>query len=333
VKALSFLALLAFTLLTAGCETASYYAQAVGGQMSLLYNARSIDNWLADPATPPELRVRLQAAQRIRDFASQDLGLPDNGSYHSYTDLGRPYVVWNVYAAGEFSVEPKSQCFVVAGCVAYRGFFKEEEAKRHAETLRAEGYDVYVACVAAYSTLGWFDDPLLSTFITYTDAQLARLLFHELAHQLVYAKNDTTFNESFAVVVEEEGVRRWLNAEGRGAELEKFKGLQSRRREFATRIKQARERLASIYGMNLTREQKLEQKKAEFERLRADYGNIIPAEPNNGFLVSIALYTELVPALERELAGAKGDLHEFYKRAGKLAALKKDERQAALAQR
>jgi predicted aminopeptidase len=330
VRGVSIAALVVASFLLGGCETASYYAQAVGGQMSLLYHARSIDNWLADPATPPELRARLQSAQRIRDFASSDLGLPNNGSYHAYADLGRPYVVWNVYAAGELSVEAKSQCFPVAGCVSYRGFFHEEDARHYAERIRAEGYDVYVAGVAAYSTLGWFDDPLLSTFIQYPDTQLARLLFHELAHQLIYTKDDTMFNESFAVVVEEEGVRRWLNAEGRGAELEKFRALQVRRREFATRVKQARERLQAIYGASLTREQKLEQKKSEFDRLRADYGNFIPAEPNNGFLVSIALYTELVPALERELAASNGDIGEFYKRAGKLARLSKDERQAAL---
>ena len=326
-------AALVLTALLAGCETTSYYAQAIGGQMSLLYHARPIDSWLADPATPPELRARLQSAQRIRAFASRDLGLPDNGSYTSYVDLGRPYVVWNVYAAGEFSVDPKSQCFPIAGCVSYRGFFKEEDARRHAEELRAQGYDVFVAGVAAYSTLGWFDDPLLSTSIEYSDTQLARLLFHELAHQLVYAKGDTTFNESFAVTVEEEGVRRWLNAEGRGAELEKFRALQVRRREFAARIKDARERLRTIYASSLTREQMLEQKKAEFDRLRAAYGKVIPADANNGFLVSIALYTELVPALQRELAASKGDLQEFYKRAGQLARMSKDERQAALASR
>ena len=326
-------ALVLAALLLSGCETASYYAQAVGGQMSLLYHARPIDSWLADKSTPAELRTRLQTAQRIRDFASRELGLPDNGSYHSYADLGRPYVVWNVYAAAEFSVEAKSQCFPIAGCVSYRGFFGEEDAKRHAEEMRRQGFDVYVAGVAAYSTLGWFDDPLLSTFIQYSDTQLARLLFHELAHQLIYAKGDTGFNESFAVTVEEEGVRRWLDAEGRGAELEKFRALQSRRREFAARVKETRERLRTIYASGLPREQMLEQKKAEFERLRADYGAIIPAEANNGFLVSIALYTELVPALQRELAASKGDLARFYERAGELARLSKDERHAALGAR
>jgi len=240
-------------------------------------------------------------------------------------------VVWNVYAASEFSVDAKQECFPIAGCVSYRGFFSEDEARRHAEALRKEGYDVYVGGVAAYSTLGWFDDPLLSTFIGFSDTQLARLVFHELAHQKVYAKNDTAFNESFAVTVEDEGVRRWLEAEGRGAELEAFRAAQSRKREFASRVKQTRERLASIYAAGGSKEALAEQKRGEFDRLRATYPGIVPAEPNNAFLVSIALYTEMVPAFERLLAACQGDLKEFYKRADKIGMLPKDERPLALA--
>ena len=231
-------------LALAGCESLSYYSQAIGGQLSLLSRARPIDDWLADPSTPDELRARLELAKRVRAFASNALALPDNASYHSYAALDREYVVWNVYAAAELAVTPKQECFPIAGCVSYRGFFSEQAARKHAEGLRAQGYDVYVAGVAAYSTLGWFDDPLLSTFIRYSDTQLARLVFHELAHQKVYAKNDTVFNESFAVVVEEEGVRRWLDTQGRGAELEAFHASQARRREFAQRVKEARERPA-----------------------------------------------------------------------------------------
>ncbi len=317
--------------LAAGCESISYYTQAIGGQLNLLAAARPIDAWLADPSTPPALRSRLEQAQRIREFASRSLGLPENGSYHAYAELGRPYVVWNVYAAPEFSVEPKQECFPFAGCVSYRGFFSEQDARRHAAQLRSQGYDVHVAGVAAYSTLGWFDDPLLSTFIQHSDTQLARVVFHELAHQLVYARNDTTFNESFAVAVEEEGVQRWLEAEGRGAELDAFRASQARKREFAVRIKQTRERLASLYGLGLPREIMLEHKRGEFERLRADYAAIVPAEPNNAFLVSIALYTELVPAFERLLAASHGDMPKFYQAVKELAKSPKDERKVALA--
>jgi predicted aminopeptidase len=314
-----------------GCESIAYYGQAIGGQLALLSRTRPIEDWLADPATTPELRARLLKAKGIREFASRSLGLPDNGSYHSYAQLDRRYVVWNVYAAGELSVEAKQECFPFAGCVSYRGFFSEAEARRHAEVLRKEGYDVYVGGVAAYSTLGWLDDPLLSTFIGFSDTQLARLVFHELAHQKVYARNDTAFNESFAVTVEEEGVRRWLEAEGRGIELEAFRAAQVRKREFASRVKQTRERLASIYKAGGSKETLLEQKRGEFDRLRASYPGIVPEEANNAFLVSIALYTEMVPAFERLLAACNGDLPEFYRRATKIGELPKDERPLALA--
>jgi len=282
------------------------------------------------PATPAELKERLETARSIREFASRELHLPDNASYTAYADLGRRFAVWNVFAAPKFSVDPKSECFPFTGCVAYRGFFSEREAQRHADKLRAEGYDVYVGGILAYSTLGWFDDPLLSTFIRYPDAQVARLVFHELAHQVVYAKNDTTFNESFAVVVEEEGVRRWLEREGRAAELAAFQAAQARKRELAARIKETRERLKHIYAMQLSPEAMLEQKKGEFDRLHAAFPGIVPAEPNNAFLVSIALYNELVPAFERVLAES-GNLDAFYERARKLAASGRAERDAVLA--
>ncbi|HKU47467.1 MAG TPA: aminopeptidase [Burkholderiales bacterium] len=301
----------------AGCQSLAYYSQAIGGHLRLLAKARPVEDWLADPATPPELKQRLQTARRIREFASSELKLPDNKSYLAYADLERPFVVWNVFAAPELSVEPKGECFPFTGCVSYRGFYAEEDARRHADKLRAQGYDVYVGGVPAYSTLGWSDDPLLSTFIRYSDAQLARLLFHELAHQVVYAKNDTTFNESFAVAVEEEGVKRWLLAEGRSGELADFQATQVRKRELAERVAQTRERLALVYRSSLSREQMLEQKRGEWARLRASYPGI-PAEPNNAFLVSIAVYTELVPAFERLLAKS-GSFERFYDEVKKLA--------------
>jgi predicted aminopeptidase len=302
----------------AGCESISYYGQAIGGHLKLMAAARPVDAWIDDPSTPPELKQRLEVAQRIRQYASRELHLPENGSYHSYADLKRRYAVYNVFAAPKFSVDPKPECFPFTGCVAYRGFYSEDAARQHAARLREQGYDVYVGGVLAYSTLGWFDDPLLSTFIRYPDSQVARLVFHELAHQVVYAKNDTTFNESFAVVVEEEGVRRWLEAENRRVELAAFHEAQARKRDLAARIKETRERLKLVYDSSLTEEQKLEQKRAEFDRLRASFPQFVPAEPNNAFLVSIALYNELVPALERVLAASAG-LDDFYRRARSLA--------------
>src|SRR3954465_2418144 len=256
-------------LLLGGCETLSYYKQAIGGQLEILHAARPIDTWLADPGTPAALRERLQLAQRIRGFASTQLALPDNASYASYAELGRAYVVWNVFAAPRLSVEPKKECFPFTGCVSYRGFFSEEDARRHVEGLQAEGYDVYVGGVVAYSTLGWFNDPLLSTFIRYPEAQLARLVFHELAHQVVYAHDDTAFNESFAVAVEEEGVKRWLQAEGRVAELEDFHASQARRQKFAADVKDTITNLAAVYKVySLSLQDNLQRTLLVFEKPR-----------------------------------------------------------------
>jgi predicted aminopeptidase len=296
----------------------------------MLAAARPVESWLADPATPPQLRERLKVAQQIREFASRELGLPENGSYSSYAELNRPFAVWNVYAAPELSIDPKQDCFPITGCVSYRGFFSEDAARRHAAKLRERGYDVFVGGVAAYSTLGYFDDPLLSTFIRYPDAQLARLIFHELAHQRVYVRDDSTFNESFAVVIEEEGVKRWLEAQGRSADLAAFRAAQGRRRAFAARVQETRERLAAIYATNLPREAMLEHKRGEFERLRADYPTVVPRDANNAYLISVALYTELVPAFERLLAAEHGDLQRFYAKVGELAKLPKDVRDPKL---
>lgn len=324
---------LALAVLLSGCESIAFYTQAINGQLGVMRAARPLDSWLDDPQTNPELRGRLQTARRIREFASRELALPENGSYASYADLGRPYVVWNVFAAREFSVEPKQECFPFTGCVSYRGFFSEDLARRHAARLHAEGYDVHIGGVPAYSTLGWFDDPLLSTFILYPDAQLARLLFHELAHQVAYARDDTTFNESFAVVVEEEGVRRWLKAEGREAELAAFRAAQARKRDFAASVAQTRGRLAAIYQSGLSAEGMRVRKAEELARLRGQYGNVVPAEPNNAFLVSVAVYTQMVPAFERLLAEAGGNLPAFYARVRELAASGRSSRDPLLARR
>ena len=315
---MKWLALGALALLVVGCQSLAYYTQAIGGHLNVMARARPVEEIIADPATDPALKQRLQTARRIREFASRRLGLPDNPSYASYAQIDRPYVVWNVFAAPELSVEPKAECFPFTGCVSYRGFYKEDEARRHAQKLREAGYDVYVGGVPAYSTLGWFDDPLLSTFIGYPDAQLARLVFHELAHQVVYAKNDTTFNESFAVAVEEEGVRRWLESEGRAKDLEAFRASQQRKRDFIALVAGTRERLDAVYRQDLSREAKLEQKRVELEKLRAAWPTAIPDDANNAFLASIAVYTELVPMFERLLAES-GSLEKFYARAKELA--------------
>jgi predicted aminopeptidase len=328
VKRAALLAAAGFLL--AGCESMQYYVQAINGHLSVMRAARPVEAWLADPATPADVRTRLETARAIRAFASRELALPANGSYEAYADLGRPYVAWNVYAAPVFSTEARKECFPFTGCVSYRGFFSEAEARSHAEQLRREGNDVFVGGVPAYSTLGWFDDPLLSTFIRYPESQLARLLFHELAHQVVYARDDTTFNESFAVAVEEEGVRRWLRSQGREAEYAAFQAVQSRRRSLAAGVQAARKRLETVYASDLAPEEKMRLKAEEFARLRAEFGAIVPREANNAFLVSISVYTALVPGFERLLAETGGNLPVFYERVRELASAEKKARELAL---
>jgi predicted aminopeptidase len=321
-------------LLLAGCETLAYYGQAAGGQLELMGRARPLEQMLADPATGAALRGRLALAAEMRDFASRELQLPDRGAFRSYADLGRPYALWNVVATPEFSLEPLVSCFPVAGCVSYRGYYDREAAERRAQGLRAAGHDVAVYGVPAYSTLGWFDDPLLNTFIGYPEADLARLVFHELAHQVLYVKDDTAFNESFAVAVEREGLRRWLGARGREAELEQWRAHEARARELHARIAAARERLAALYRSGLAPEAMRENKRGELDALRpvlARFSGFEGQAPNNAVLASLATYADLVPAFERLLAGVGGDLGAFYARVKEIAALAPQERKAALA--
>jgi predicted aminopeptidase len=326
-----FLALSALVL--AGCETLAYYGQAAGGQLALVGRAQPVEQVLADPAAGPELKAQLALAGQIRDFASRELRLPDSGAYRSYAKLDRPFALWNVVAAPEFSLAPVLSCFPVAGCVSYRGYYDKAAAERHAQGLREAGHDVVLYGVPAYSTLGWFDDPLLSTFIGYPEADLARLMFHELAHQLLYVKDDTPFNESFAVVVEREGLKRWLGARGREADLAQWREREARSRELQAQIAAARERLQALYRSRLDPAAMREGKRAELARLRpllARLPGFEGQEPNNAMLASFATYTDLVPAFEKLMAEAGGDLPAFYARVKSLAALEPAQRKTAL---
>ncbi len=335
---------LALAALLPGCATLEYYWQAIGGQLEVIGRAQSIAERLQDPALPQSMREKFQRVLAIREFASAELALPDNGSYRRYADLGRPFVVWNVFAAPEFSVKPVESCFPFAGCVGYRGFYRESGARAHAQSLREKGYDVHVAGVPAYSTLGWFDDPVLNTFIRYPDAEIARLVFHELAHQVAYARDDTVFNESFAVTVEQEGVRRWLDRRGTQAERDAYAIYQSRRRDFVALILRSRDRLAAFYEEPLDVQSKragkarlFAQMLEDYARLKAEWGGFAGYDrffaqgPNNALLASVIAYTERVPAFRALLAQKRGDLPAFYAEAKRLAKLDKSERNARLA--
>ena len=328
----------------AGCSTLGYYFQAFNGQMELSHKARPIPDVIADSSTPPELRVKLIRVQAIREFAVHDLALPDNASYRRYADLKRTYVVWNVFAAPEFSVAPKEWCFPIAGCVGYRGYFSQSGANEMAGSLRKEHYDVYVGGVPAYSTLGWFDDPVLNTFIQYPETEIARLIFHELAHQVAYAPGDSTFNESFAVTVELEGVKRWLAKNGTPEQQAAFEAGQVRKREFAQLVTQYHEKLAAVYATTGTDEEKRAAKARTFQEMRADYAKLKQSwggfagydwwfdQPlNNAQIASVAIYTQLVANFQKLLAENGGDLPLFYAQVSKLAKLSKKDRQERLA--
>lgn len=333
-------ALAALASVFGGCAGVQYYAQAVGGHLSLMHAARPIDERLQDSATPSDVKAQLARVLAIRAFATTELKLPDNGSYRSYADLGRPYAVWNVVAAEEFSIRPKESCFFFVGCVAYRGFYAERDAKAHAQTLRDQGLDVLDYGVAAYSTIGWFDDPVLNTFVKYPEAELARIIFHELSHQLVYTRDDSVFNESFAVAVEEEGVRRWLARQGKVAEQKAFDETRQRRKEFVALVQKYQKLLGEAYASDVAAEAKRADKKRLFTELRAEYDRLkrdrwggatgydrwFARELNNAHLASIATYGDLVPAFHALLAQHDGELPAFYGAVKELAALPKRQR-------
>ena len=325
------------------CTSIGYYAQAVSGQIEVMWHAAPIEERLHEADTPASLKDRLARVLVIRDFASRELGLPDNDSYRRYADVGRPYVLWNVFAAPEFSVSPILSCFPFAGCVSYRGFYSEQGAKDYADGLAKGGDDVYVGGVSAYSTLGWFSDPVLSTFINYPEPEVARIVFHELAHQVVYIKGDTVFNESFAVAVEEEGLRRWLDREGTPAQRAAYVESHKRQAEFAALVLGYRARLADFYAKPLPDQEKREGKRRLFEQMSGEYAalkaswggfagfdRLVARGLNNAFLVSIASYTELLPVFRSLLAQNNGDLPGFYRAVQDLAKLDKPERDERL---
>ncbi len=324
------------------CTSLNYYAQAAQGQLTLLSDARPIEDWLADQNTDAKLRVRLSTARQIRAFAVQDLGLPDNNSYKNYAALARPFVLWNVVATPELSLKPIQWCFPVAGCVSYRGYYNKDEAAAYGADLRTQGNDVQLGGVPAYSTLGWFNDPLISTFIYYPDAELARLLFHELSHQVVYVQDDSQFNESFASAVEEAGVERWLSGYGNQTMRDNYITFSARKKEFLKLLMGTRKALEKNYASRASRADKRANKALLFQKLKDDYAVLKErwggfagydrffAEPlSNAHLASIATYNDFIPAFRALLAREK-TFPRFYAAARKLAELDKPERHRRL---
>ncbi|HSD74402.1 MAG TPA: aminopeptidase [Steroidobacteraceae bacterium] len=323
----------------AGC----YVMHAARGQWDLMSRREPIATVVADPATPAPLKSQLESVVAIRQFSVSALALPDNDSYRSYADIERQYVVWNVFAAPEFSVEPRRWCFPVSGCVSYRGYFNESKARAFAAKLAKRGDDVHVAGVPAYSTLGHFADPVLNTMMNWSDVQLAAIIFHELAHQVLYVQGDSSFNEGFASVVEDEGVRRWLEQAARAADLETFRRQREDYLQVARLFEATRERLRALYARELPPTEMRSAKQAEFEELRRAYEarkrprtgrSVFDAwfanGLNNALLASVATYQDCVPGLRQLLTEAGDDLPTFYARARELAGQDGEARRARL---
>lgn len=330
--------------LVAGCANVGYFVQAAQGQFSLLSEARPIDEWISSPDVEDKLKGKLTRVKQIRAFAARELALPDNDTFTTYADLKRPFVMWNIVATPELSLKPLQWCFPVAGCVNYRGYYSKEDAQAYAAELRAENYDVEVSGVPAYSTLGWFKDPVLSTFIQYPDGELARLVFHELAHQVVYVPGDSRFNESFAVAVEEAGVERWMAVYGDDRMRAAYSAYERRKRDFLALLMKHRKALQENFERDVSDNEKRKEKASIFQSLKDEYLVLKEnwggysgydrwfAEPlSNAHLSAIATYHDFVPGFKAILAQQK-DMGGFYDAVRNLASLDKDERHRQLAQ-
>ena len=332
-----------FILSLCGCQTVSFYGQAVWGHTRIMLSQRPITELLNDPGTPSHLRAKLSYVLELREFAARELRLPVGESYRDYADIGRSHVVWNVFAAPELSLTPKTWCYPIAGCAAYRGYFEQPAAERYAASLSQDGYDVFVWGATAYSTLGWFDDPVLSTFLRLDPVQLAALMFHELAHRRLYIQGDSAFNESFATAVEQTGLERWAavrNEPGLQAAVDSQRRLQQ---TFYSWVSGSTHDLQAVYASDLPAAEKRVRKAAILSQLRRDFERLKQRHPelsrydswlasglNNAGLASVSTYQELVPAFERLLQQSSGELSVFYERCHALAHLTFGERQDQL---
>jgi predicted aminopeptidase len=333
-----------------GCADSAYLLQAIQGHLQVMQAAKPVTQWLQDPDTPGALKERLALAQRLRAFSVTELHLPANPSYHRYAELQRRAVVWNVVAAPPFSLTLNTWCFPVAGCVGYRGYFDESQAKAESLRLQAQGLEVAVYGVPAYSTLGWMNwaggDPLLDTFIRYPEGELARMLFHELAHQVLYVQDDTPFNESFATAVERLATDQWLAAQGSDAARQEYARLQARRLQFLALVQATRQGLATLYASHsasravnpellANKAQLLENFRSGYADLKAQWGGYAGYDPwvaraNNASFGASAAYSDLVPGFEALFQSEGRNWPRFYDAVKRLARLSKAERRQSL---
>jgi predicted aminopeptidase len=335
---------LSIVLVLVACESLGYYAQAAAGQLSLIRDARPINTLLDEPELSIGLRRQLGLVMELRTFAEAELALPVGSQYSQYANLERDSVVWNVFAAPSLHLEPKTWCYPLVGCSAYRGYFDERSALSYAGDLSEQGYDTYVGGVAAYSTLGWLNDPVLNTFIYREESQLADLVFHELAHQLLYVPGDTVFNESFATAVAMEGVRRWMLKRDNPAQYLRYLEGRSKQGQFIALIGRHRDRLAKLYESAADTHEQHRQKTLQISLLRDDfailqqqwgddesYSNWMAAPINNAKLISVGLYFDLLPGFQQLLSSSDSNLEKFYTNCQALAGLDYESRRAPLA--
>jgi len=338
--------LLCILLIVSGCATLGYYGQSIGGQWEVWDKSQPIDELLAMPDMADPLREKLQMVLEIRDFASNELALPDNDSYRSYADLQRPFVVWNVFAAKSFKMDLKRWCFPFAGCVGYRGYFARGDAQAFADQLAGEGLDVYIGGVAAYSTLGWFDDPLLNTVLQRSPARIAGLIFHELAHQQLYVEGDTAFNEGFATTVQLEGVRRWLEKHGDQQQRRDYAQFRQRQDAFVVLVTSVRDQLQALYAEALDEAVMQTRKTAiqtglrqQYQQLKKQWGGYagydawFAQDLNNAQLAAVTTYRDHVPVFQRLLARQQGDMVAFYRACAALGEMSEEDRGRMLVSR
>jgi predicted aminopeptidase len=332
-----------FATVLTGCESIGYYKQVISSQIAILNKRQPIHEILDNPDTPEKLKEKLRLVMDIRAFARDELFLPVKDQYLSFVELERPYAGWNIWATPEFSFTPKTWCYPIIGCAVYRGYPSKKDAFDYGHKLETQGYDVYIGGVVTYSTLGWFDDPVFNTFIYRSDIRIAALIFHELSHHIFYVSDDTTFNESFAIAVEQESLRRWLATKDNLNASEDYKMNYRRQQQFIELVAKYRKELEMLYAKDLSLPEKRHAKAAVFEKLKDEYRLLkkhwggysgydlwINQKMNNAKLISISTYHDLVPAILELLKACNNDLKVFYKKCQNLSKKSKQERLAYL---
>ena len=334
--------LICISMLLSACNSLSYYGQAISGHLDLVSRERAIDDLLKDQNTPQTLKHKLSLALNARAFATSQIGLPDNDSYKTYADLGRPYAVWNVIATPRYAIEAKKWCFLMVGCISYRGYFDKLQAQALADQLREAGMDVIISGAAAYSTLGWMDDPLLNTVVMRSDSSMVGIIFHELAHQVVYVDGDSAFNEAFATAVEYEGLRRWYTRQNNEQAYLQYRDKKNQQQMIYQQLQLTRDRLDTVYKQNIPDAEKQRQKDQLFAGLKIWYQDWRKAheydgfddwmnkELNNAHLALIATYQQMVPDFLFALQSVDGDMKKFFELVNVMAELDTTKRRELL---